>query len=367
MAAPGVTAAGALESDLTPDLLSFRDGFGAFASAKYYAANDWTTVRGMSGNWTDRYTPRDGRNLALAFARAEIGASYGSWRLSYQYRKDVIIDTNRDVLDLLYYQRNNLPIPIGRTFSVKLDAQALEAEGPRIAKNFELSWGEGAKVRAGVAAASLTGSTVRSTHIDGQATSTGPGTYSIEVPWLDSYSNKSYRFITPGSPSGKGYSLDAAIDVQWPGGNRAWLSVEDLYSRISWREIPSTVARATTSTTTRDAQGFIIYLPAVAGTNSRLEFTQRLDPKTSAGYSKSYGPFTAAAGVLFVRGFAIPSLNVDYRYGQHWRVGIARDFRFDTDSLSLSWDNLSLALTSDRRDLAQARALGIAFRYSYAF
>lgn len=356
-----------LESGLAKDLRARDGGFGAYASFQYFSGNDWTTIQGISGNWSERFSPREGRNLALALARAEVGASYGTWRAGYLHRRDVTIETNRDVIDLLYYQRNNLPIPVGRTFSLHFEAEALDVEGPRIAKTFEFNWSESASLRVGVAVASLQGSKVRSSRVGGEVTATGPGTFALEAQWLDIYTRKTYLFLTPGAPSGKGHSLDAAIDFDWGDGNRAWLSIEDLYARMSWREVPSTEARATTNTATRDAQGFIVYLPAVAGQNRRREFTQRLDPKTSLGYAKSIGRGTVAAKAFFLRGFAIPSASFDYRLADHWRVGIERDFRFDTVSLSLSWRGVSVSLASDRGRIAQARALGVAMQFSHAF
>ena len=362
-----VEAAGALASGHLEDLRTQGEHVLAYASFRYFEGNDWTAVRGLSGKWTERYSPRDGRNLALASARAEVGAAYGSWRLGYVYRKDVTIVADRGVLDLLYLQRNNLPMPAGRTFNLTLAAQAYEVEGPRVAKSFEFDWGKGTKVRIGLGVSSLEGNAVRSTRVGGEVTATGPARFALNVPWLDSYTKKSYLFLAPGSPSGHGYSLDGALELEWQGGSRAWLSVQDLYGRIFWREVPTTQANATTNTTTRDAQGSIVYLPAVSGQNSRLNFTQRIDPRIFAGYAQSFGGATLAGEAFFLRGNLIPSVSIDYRFGENWTLGAARDLRFGSVTLSAAWRKLSLALSSDQRDLGQARALGLALRYSHAF
>ena len=362
---PGV-ASGFVHDD--PDSFlgsSTRPANGVYASLSYFTGNDWTSIRDFSGNWSRRYTPREGRNLAVAFLRAETGAAYGSWRIGYVHRREAIIDASRDTVDLLYLQNNNLPIAAGRRFDLELDAQLIEADGIKVDKGFEFRLADASSLRLNVAVSALRGSRTRSAAVRGSLAATVPGTYAFDVNWNDVYSDKTYPFITPGSAAGSGHSIDAALEYEWGRGNRLSLSVLDLDSRIAWRDVPSTDARAISATATRDAQGFVVYLPAVAGQNGRKEYIQHLDPKTTLRYSRTAGAFSVAAGAFVVRGIAIPQASVEYRFGEAWRVSLGREFRFGSFNMALRYKSLSLAVSAESRDPERARSLGLAAQLAW--
>lgn len=346
--------AGGLEERLVPN----RADTGLYASLHYFTASDWTAIRDISGDWTRRYAPRDGRNMALAFLRAETGVRHGAWRIGYQYRHEAIIDTSRDTLDLLYLQKNNLPIPAGRNFEVSLDAEMFEVEGPRLQHSFEFGAAGTSRLRALLGLSLLKGSRMRSGAVKGTAAQTSPGTYAFDLEWSDFYSRKTYPFLTPGSPSGSGHALDAAFEFQWNDDNHIAISVIDLDSRMTWRDVPSTEARAQSATATRDAQGHIVYLPAVAGQNRRQAHVQKFDPKLQIRYARETGPLTMAAGVLVIRGMPMPQLSLGYRMGEHWRLALGHEFRFGSTSVVLRYRALSIALSADSTKLDHARALG---------
>lgn len=331
-----------------------------FTSLCYFAGNDWTAMNDISGNWTERFSPRSGRNLALRFVRAEVGVAQGSWRISYLRRQEAVVEASRDTVDLLYLEKNNLPIPIGRRFALEFDGNAFEAEGLKIEKAFELHRSGSSVLRAGVGASVLRASRSRSGAVQGEVTATAPNTFAFNANWIDRNTKKTFPFITPGSPEGSGYAIDAAVIFEWAEKNRLSLSVADLDGRIAWRNVPTTEARATLNTATRDAQGFIVYQPAVAGQNSRKDFSQRLDPKTTVRYSRAFGPLSVGAGALVIRSIAIPWVSLDYRLDDAWRFAVEHDFRFGSVGVGLRYKYLSISVSSERSDLDNTKAYGIA-------
>lgn len=351
---------GVFEDTLAPPARAGHDGVAFFSSLRYFAGNDWTAMNGIEGNWSGRFSPRSGRNLAVAFLRAEVGVARDSWRISYLHRREAIVDASRDAIDLLYLEKNNLPIPVGRRFALRFDAEVLEAEGLKIEKAFELYRGDHSGLRASLGASLLRGSRTRSSTVRGELTATGPNTFSFDANWIDSYTKKTFLFITPGSPEGSGYALDAALEFKWADRNRLSLSVADLDARIAWRDVPTTEARATSNTATRDAQGFIVYQPAVVGQNRRKDYTQHLDPKTTIQYSRAFGPLSLGAGALVIRSIVIPRVSFDYRLDDAWRFALEHDFRFGSVGLGLRYKLLSIAVLSERRNLDSAKSLGLA-------
>ena len=343
--------------------LSERVGHGrteVFSSLRGFAGNDWTAVSGITGNWSGRYSPRSGRNLAIGFVQGEVGVGHGAWRISYVNRQEAIVDASRDTLDLIYLEKNNLPIAVGRRFDLHLDAEVFKAEGLKVDRAFELYRGEFSALRASVGAAFLKGSYTRSSDLKGIVTATGANQFSFDVAWNDIYSEKTFRFIKAGSPDGTGYAVDAAVEFEWDHFNRLSLSVADLYARIAWRDVPATMERANSATATRDAQGFIVYQPAIVGQNSRTDYIQHLDPKTTFQYSRALGPVSIGAGALVVRGIVIPRISIEFRPDAAWRFGIDHDFRFGSVGLALKYKLLSVAVSSELRGLDNSRSLGVA-------
>lgn len=359
--------AGVLDDAPTPSERARHAGTRFFSSLRYFAANDWTALDDIEGNWSGRYAPRGGRNLAVDFLRAEVGVAHDSWRIGTFYRREIVIEASRDTLDLLYLEKNNSPIPVGRRFALDFDAEALEAEGIRIEKAFELVRGERAGLWASLGASWLRGSRTRSGTVRGGVAATAPNTFAFDANWIDRNTRKTYPFITPGSPEGSGYTLDLALEFQWADRNRLLLSVEDLDSRIAWRGVPTTEARATSNTAARDAQGFIVYQPAIAGQNRRIDTIQRLDPKTTIEYLRTFGALSAGAGALVVRNIAIPRLTLDYRLNEAWRVSAEHDLRFGGVGVGVRYKSLSVAVLSERTDLNSAKAYGVAARLAVPF
>lgn len=344
-----------------------RGGAAVYSFVRYFAANDWTAMGDIDGNWSARYAPRGGRNLGLDLLRVEAGVAFGSWRFGYVYRREAIVETNRDTLDLYYLENNNLPIPVGRPFALDFYGNAFEGEGLRVEKAFEMRPNESITLRAGLGASWLRGIRSRSGSVLGRVTASAPNTFAFDAAVVERDTKKTFPFMTPGSPEGSGYALDVALDLRWAGRNRVMLAVEDVVSRIVWDELPATDARATSNTAARDAQGFIVYRPALAGQNRRIEYIQRLDPKAFVEYSREFGPLSAGAGALVVRGVAIPRVALDYRLSDSWRVSAERDFRFGTKGLGLSYKSLSLSILSERADLGSAKAYGLAARVAVPF
>ncbi|MBI3041681.1 MAG: hypothetical protein HYY78_02515 [Betaproteobacteria bacterium] len=342
-------------------------GTRVFSTVRYFTANDWTAREDIEGNWSGHYAPRGGRNLGVEFLRAGVGVAHDAWRVGYFQRRDVVIDTNRDTLDLLYLERNDLPIPVGRRFALQLEADSLEAEGVRIDRAFELHRSGRSGLWASLGLSLLRGSRARSGGLAGGITASAANTFSFDAAWIDRNTRKTFPFITPGSPEGSGYALDAALEFVWAEHNRVLLSVEDLLSRIAWRDVPATEARASSNTAARDAQGFVVYLPAVSGRNRRLDYTQRLDRKSTVHYSREFGPLSVGAGALVVRSIAIPRLSLDYRLGGAWRVSAEYDFRFGSVGAGLRYKWLSLAVLSDSTDLGGAKAYGLAAQLAVPF
>ena len=335
-----------------------------FSSAQYFTVSDWTQVQDVSGKWQNLYQPKEGSNLALSKYQVEIGFLQGEWGFAYARRNDTVIEANRDALDLLYLQKNNLPIPQNTVYRPSISASNLTAQGPEIFKRFTLFEKEDARVLAALGVSYLTGGKIRQTQLLGQVQATGGSTYALNISnWSDIDSGKTYPFMRDGSPTGSGYAMDIALHARWGKHHRAWLTVDDWQTKLQWKQVPSTQATADSKTANRDSNGFISYAPVIQGTNARLDTTQRIDPTTIVGYARDIGATTLSAESMWISGVAIPSAGIGYRVNDTLRLIAGRDFRFGTVTSGLAWNNLAISLYSNRLDFSGSKGYGVALRY----
>ena len=362
------SADGSLLGVSNPADLAGRQGWGAYAAAHYFEANDYIAVREFSHDWGGDYSPRSGKNTAMQIIRGEAGASLESWRLATLYRKEILLESNRDTTDMAYFNKTRLRVPAGQTFGVDLRIQGFEADGIRLDKGFVLPSTTDMTVSVGVGASLLRGKRVRIGRADGTASSTVSG-YAYNVALEDSNSKATYPFIRDAAPIGQGYAFDLGTRIAWANGARLELAANDLAGKIRWENMPHTLLNANSNTIARDASGFITFNPAISGVNdvNRRSIEQKLDPKLHAQAVYPIGKFDVFAGTDWTKGYWFPQAGVAYRFDANWKTMLDYDARFKTLGWRIAHKWFYLSLRSESATLDKAKAYGAAAGLNVSF
>ncbi len=358
-----IVLSGAAHADVfglsNPADMAGEHGIHVYAGGHYFAGNDYVAASEYSGNWNGAYTPRSGMNLALLNARVEAGTSYDSWRLAALYRKEILIESNRDITDIVYYNKQHVGVPPGQSFGINLRVEGFEADGLRLDKGFVLTQINVMTVSAGAGISLLRGRSVRIGRADGTATSTLTG-YTYNVTVEDSYSKATYPFIRNATPIGNGYALDAGAKLAWSNGSRLELAANDLLGEMRWENMPHTIETANSATIARDPSGYIYYNPTVSGMNdlNRRTIIQKLAPKLHAQFTYPLSNFDISAGTGWIKGYWFPQAGAAYRLSEKWKATLDYDVRFNTLGLGIKHQWFHLNLRSEA-SLENTRAYGL--------
>lgn len=342
-----------------PADMAGKQGSIIYTSASEFLADDFTAVKGISGNWSGVYTPKSGTNMALGIARAEAGITYDSWRLAGIYRAEELIDANRDMITMIYDNKQHITVPAGQTFNANMHIEGFAAKGLRLDKGYKVVMSDNADLSLGAGFSLLQGNRVRIANANGTASSTSSG-YQYDAQVNDSYSRATYPFIVPGTPYGNGYALDLGAKVNWKNGAHLDFTANDILGRMNWHNMPNTVETANSATLARDASGYIYYNPTISGKNAinRLSIVQRLPVKTSMQFTYPSGDFELFAGTSYMSGFWFPQLGTTYRINGDWKTSLDYDTRFKTIGFGIQNKYLRLNLRSSATAIGNANAYG---------
>ena len=336
-------------------------------SGQYFEATDYTSVRHFSDDWRGPYTPRDDKNLGVSFARADVSARYESWSVGYFYRQDILIESNRDMTDIVHANKTGMTVPVGRAYVPSLDMNGFQAQGIRLDKALDWKMEHDLAVAFGVGVSLLKGQRTRMGQAQGSAISTVTG-YTYDLNLTDADSKLTYPYMPPGEVSSFGYALDLGLHLQWQDGKRLNLAINDLMGEIRWKNLPQTTMTANSATATYDAQGYIVFNPTVSGQNSRVDITQKLNTK---GNIQLYVPITDGVsinlGTEWIKDYLFPRMGLEYLTEHGVRMMADYDTRFGTFGLGMFWKKIYLEARTQSLNFDQSRGYGIGVGFVLKF
>lgn len=358
----------ALESVLAfADPTASGDAIAVSAGLHYFIGNDPLPVSKYQGDWQGTYHPRDGNNLGLMSQRAEIALLAANWRVGAFQRREVWIDSNRGATDLFHLYKTRGQAPGGQQFTVDVKYQAFDAAGWRVDKAWQWDMADSGEIALGIGYSIMEGRRVRAGSANGAITSLGAGNYSYALGLDDSDTRKTYPFQTAGQPEGRGDAWDVGVSLKKRDGLRLDFLANDLLANIRWRDIPSTTANANTGVTTTDANGYIVYAPALSGYNARRNFTQKLPPRCAVGVELSWRDFTVFGSLARQQGINFPLAGATWTFAEKWRLQADYDFRFGSAGLKLTSPIAFVALRASRMSLPEASAYGLSAGMRWEF
>lgn len=300
----------------------------------------------------------NGKDRMLSLAHLEVGVANTSWSLGFFFRHDYMARFSPDTIELLYRDKNDLPVRTDATYDLWIDVHHLEAQGLRI--QFPRLVAGPLEFAVGLSLFHATGL------LDGS----GRGTIETGASSYVGSARLNYRYdqdllldrkVDP--PEGWGAGFDLSLSWRPRPGTLWTMDVRDLGARIRWRDAPYTRALVTSSTLTFDENGFIETSPLLSGVESNKDATQHLpiQLRTTIRQRLTTG-WTALAAFEQYDDVRLPSLGIQTNRG-NW-TGWA-GWQWETNAVELGWGrgHTRLRLLIDQLDPDRITTAGLEFSF----
>jgi hypothetical protein len=334
---------------------------------RYFIGNDPLSVQAYQADWRGDYHPRTGMNLGLISARTDLAVQMRGWRLGYFRRLELQVEASRDTTDLVRLYKTRATASDGQNFAVNAQYHGFDAAGWRIDKALNWKTAGGDEIAVGAGYSLLEGRRVRTGSAQGSVSVLGAGRYGYAVSTDDADSLKDYPFQTPGQSGGHGRSIDLGLSWQTPQGYRLEWIANDLLARMRWHDIPGTVSNARSGVTTTDAEGYIVYAPALAGRNARRDFVQTLPARRVFAVEAPWRDLMLRASLTQSAGNSYPLIGAVWHFGGNRRLLLDYDLRFRTIGFKLANEFAFLGVRLSQRDVADPQAYGVSAGFSMSF
>jgi len=268
------------------------------------------------------------------------------------WRYDYYLEFDNDTAQLIYLDKNDIPVVPGKTYNVDLKANHLISRGiglgytyqftPELAGRFRLNY--------------LTASEMMDGDLKGHI-STDATTYSGDLKLDYGYSEDILLDRAEESVRGKGYSLD--LDLFWQLTDRLNLAFHgrDVYSRIRWKDLTYTTATATTDRISYGDDGTLQSIPGVDGAEGYRNHTQRLPERyhLKANYSLN-SRWSTDAEVFAYDEHYFPRVALNRHWGD-MKLQASYDFEAEAFGIGLRNRYVQFLLRADDTDWEKAKAL----------
>ena len=136
---------------------------------------------------------------------------------------------------------------------------------------------------------------------------------------------------------------------------------------MRWRDVPGTVANAGSGVTSTDANGYIIYAPALSGRNARRDFTQKLPLRWGLGAEVPWRDYYVLGSISHLEHTTFPLLAVGWKFAERWRVQADYDLRLKTYGFKIAGSRAYIGIRASQRDLSEAQAYGVSAGVIWTF
>jgi hypothetical protein len=336
-----------------------------FVEIDLWRASDAIPISQFNSDWRKNFSPRAGRNVALMRNRATAGVESSQWRIGYEVRQEASLDTDRETLEMvrLYKQRHDPDAP--RTFAARAEYSNWSAHGLRIGHHFEGPQIAGRPVQILISGAWYSTARYRRNNVSGSVSYLGSSDYEFNATELDINSGATLPSRN-GTPEASGFSVSVATEVPLSDSLTFNLKIDDLWSRIRWRELPVSRQTINSNVTGTDSEGFLSYRPLLSGRNEQINDSVMLKRYGAAELSYRIGAWRYATQVERYAGVTIPT----FSGGRHFAWGdvTARiETRFHSFGLTYAFGNFHVLLQTDAFNQNEAKTQAITLSYSRAF
>lgn len=305
----------------------------------------------------------DGGEHSFTHNLWELGMQRGAWRVGYFLRYDYALDYSEDTAELIYADKNDLPIEQNREYQVVLDVVHARSSGLRLAYD----WAFAPAWSLETSLVYLQAKRFQDGEVNGFFTA-ADDSYTGQLA-LDYYYDQDkllHRVVE--RPTGRGYAFDLHARWQATTSVQVALKVQDLFNRIDFKHAPYTQAAATSDRVSFDEDGRIDVKPVLSGREGYTKHTLRLPVQTTmeAAYQHE-DSFRYLATWHRYGDLNFPAIGM--RFYAQTESYLHSQYDFQSRAVSLGWHGSSgnVSITSDHWDLTEARTFGLGFGWSLAF
>ena len=361
-----------LLSSLHADVIQFFDPTQPFqnqtikTSLKTFIANDPMSIKEFLDDWHGKYTPEDGQNIALLDSRFDLGGYWNGFYFGYFYQYDVFIDTDKDFTDLFYSVKNKKDLDSGRVYDLSLDINGIKQHGLIVSKNKNIYKDEQHSLSFAGAVYLSYGLDMQDGSITGYATSKSSKDYEIDAQSSYYYTHNYLYKLTVDDAYGYGYGSHVGINYEDSVNSYSLkFLVNNLISRMSWKDLPYSRVSIHTENKSYDEDGFVKYSPSISGLEVYRDYTQKIEPSYKLEASVIFKDSRVTGGVDRKYGENFPYIKVAYMPDSTQTYEIMHESRFGSFGLGFGYKWFKIALSLD--DFSDVSSFGLNSSLVYRF
>jgi len=327
-----------------------------------FSANDAVPALEATGDW-QHYSPTSGRNSGLQQGHFELTASRSGWELAAIVRSDILVSASRGAVDAVHAYRQKLTLPEGSDVPVDTRQINLTMGGLRVARTWAFEPAPRQTLQFTGALTALSVQDVQLWNVGGRVGYTNADGYKLNSTFQRQDSRKQFYGYGSDHPTGYGYTAD--LGVMWTPTETSFINVSavDLFSRVNVDGVATQRAKASSSTKTTDAEGYVEYQPLISGRYSSERVDLSLDPMLgiSGGMRVDWLGRGTLVGARFehIANINIPSIWAVLPLAAGFGLQLEAETRFHTFGIGLNHRYGSLMLRTSSLSINQSEALGV--------
>ncbi|WP_143050433.1 hypothetical protein [Ectothiorhodospira marina] len=238
--------------------LAYADNWQLHYAINSQSFSDSASIHDLAKDWRNEPTPSG--SIAYSRNRVTLGARRENVSVDLIYRQDWIFEFHPDTAQIVYRDKNKIPLEPGQDYRVKLRARALGAEGIRL--GFESDANEGWGLRGAVSLLQV--SEFQEGRLTGRVAENADGHFEGLGQIDYRYDEDHFLSHLASPPDGYGFAVD--IGIFWSNEQYyASLDIEDAWTRFEWEDAPYTRGQIDTDQSSFDPDGYVSYRPLLSG------------------------------------------------------------------------------------------------------
>jgi hypothetical protein len=316
--------------------------------------------------WDGSFTPAHTNYLDI-YWKADAGAVYRGWRLAAFHRGELFAQANRDTVEILRLINREEDLPVGRDFNIDLDAKGFSASGLELSKGFRIAmpWLKNGML-IGFTARYMKGEKIQEATIRGVATPTSSRAYDFNLQVDYAYDQDVlYRRRDMMSPTGDGYSLDIGLQYDFSKNISAAVLFRDILGRIYWKDVPYTLADATSATKHYSKDGYMEFRPIIHGYESHKSLTQKIPLKTDIMVEVKHGAFTVTPTVNFIEDRPLYWIDVKHKVTPNFSYDFGYNINYQAVMAGVAYKRAVFRMYADNFSMHDLKSLGLMMSAGY--
>ncbi|MDM0053563.1 hypothetical protein [Variovorax sp. J22R115] len=363
----GIAAFPALAGPTPNEHQSLFSDWAPYVEIDLWRASDAIPISEFENDWSNGFSPRRGRNVALMRNLAAAGVESNDWRIAYELRQQAAVDSDRETLEVVRMYKQRQPPADSATFHVHAAYTNWSAQGLRVGHFFDFSGIAGSPLRLYVSGAGYTAQPrYRQEEVSGTVSYLSSGSYAFNATQTDFNSRGEFPFMKPINATATGVSVSMAADVLLSDALFLKVKIDDLWSRMRWSNLPVTRRTINSDVSGTDNEGFVNYRPLLSGRNQQVDASFPIMRYGAASLSYRTNAWQYGVQVERFAGVTVPTLYVSRDTG--WGVvSFMIETRFQTVGFGFDYGNFHLSLQTDTLNPDRAKAQKVQLSYVWAF